>query len=77
MKLDHRTRPAMRDDEWHRFRVRRTDVQEMNVEPVDFGGELRKAIEPRLTPAWPSRLAAAVPRVRIEELFEISEAEGG
>ena len=51
VKLDHRTRPAMRDDQRHRFRMRRTDVQEMNVEPVDFGGELRKAIEPRLAPA--------------------------
>ena len=38
----------MRDDQRHRFRMQRTDVQEMNVEPVDFGGELRKAIEPRL-----------------------------
>ena len=51
VELDDRTRPAMGDDQRHRFRVRRADVQEMNVEPVDLGGELRKAIEPRLAPA--------------------------
>ena len=48
VKLDHRARPAVRDDQRHRFRMRRADMQEVNVEPVDFSGELRKAIEPRL-----------------------------
>jgi hypothetical protein len=51
VKLDHRTRPAMRDEQRHRARIRRADVAGMNVEPVDCGGELRKAIEPRLASA--------------------------
>ena len=37
----------MGDDQRHRFRMRRTDVQEVNVEPVNLVRELRKAIETR------------------------------
>ena len=51
VELDHRTRPAMGDDQRHRFRMRRADVQEMNAEPVDLGGELRKAVEARFAAA--------------------------
>ena len=51
VEFDHRARPAMGDDQRHRFRMRRADVQEMNVEPVDLGGELRKAIEARFARA--------------------------
>ena len=45
VKFDDRARPAMGDDQRHRFRMRRTDVQEVNVEPVNLVRELRKAIE--------------------------------
>ena len=46
--LDDRARPAMRDDERQRVLMLRTHVDEMNVEPVDLGDELRQGVEPRL-----------------------------
>ena len=51
VEFDHRTRPAMGDDQRHRLGMLRADVQEVNAEPVDLGGELRKAIEFRLARA--------------------------
>src|SRR5258708_4135694 len=51
MEFDDRARPAMGDDQRQRLRMGRTNVEEMNVEPVDFSRELRKAIEQRLAAA--------------------------
>jgi hypothetical protein len=46
--LDHGTRPAMRDDERQRVRVLRANVNEVNVQAVDFGHEIRQAVQSRL-----------------------------
>src|SRR5260370_21035973 len=48
--LDDRAGPAMRDDERQRLFMFRTNVNEMNVEPIDLGHELREGIQPRLEP---------------------------
>ena len=37
-----------RDDERQRILMLRTNVNEMNVEPIDLGDELRQRVEPRL-----------------------------
>jgi hypothetical protein len=34
-ELGHRTRPPVRDDQRERIRLRRTDVQEVDPQPVD------------------------------------------
>jgi hypothetical protein len=39
--LDDRARPSVVDDERQRVFMLRTDVQEVDVEPVDLGHELR------------------------------------
>jgi len=39
--LDDRAGPSVRDDERQRIFVFRTNVNEMDVEPVDLGDELR------------------------------------
>jgi hypothetical protein len=41
----------MGDDQRHRLRMRRADMKEVNIQPVNFGRELRKAIEARLAGA--------------------------
>ena len=46
--LDDRAGPAVRDDERQRIFMFRTNMNEMNVEPVDLGDELRQGVEPRL-----------------------------
>ena len=46
--LDHRTGPAVRDEQRQRVLVRRLDVDEMDLEPVDLGLELRQRVQPRL-----------------------------
>ena len=51
LELDDRARPAMGDDQRHRFRMRGADVQEVNAETVDLRRELAKAIEQRLAAA--------------------------
>ena len=48
--LDDRAGPAVRDDHRQRILVLRTDVDEMDVEPVDLGDELRQGVQPRLAP---------------------------
>ena len=48
--LDDRARPAVRDDERHCVLVRRLDVDEVDVETVDLGDELRQRVQPRLEP---------------------------
>ena len=61
VKFDHRSRPTMRDDQGPRLRMLRANMDEMDVEPVDLGGELAEPIEPRL--ALP-RLVALAPRAK-------------
>ena len=39
--LDDRAGPSVRDDERQRIFVLRTHVNEMNVDPIDLGDELR------------------------------------
>ena len=39
--LDHRARPSMRDDQGQRVVMFRANVNEVNVQPVDLGNELR------------------------------------
>jgi hypothetical protein len=44
--LDDGSRPTVRDDHRKRIHVTRTDVDEVNVQPID-GGELRQSIQLR------------------------------
>ena len=46
--LDDRAGPPVRDDERQRIFMFRTNVNEMNVEPVDLGDELRQGVQLRL-----------------------------
>ena len=46
--LDDRAGPAVRDDERQRILMLRTNVDEMDVEPVDLGDEVRQGVQPRL-----------------------------
>ena len=43
--LDDRARPPMRNDQRQRVLVAGTDVDEMNVKPVDLGHELRQRVQ--------------------------------
>jgi hypothetical protein len=45
--LDHGAWPAMCHDHRQRVRMRGADVNEMNVEAVDLGDELRQGVEAR------------------------------
>ncbi len=49
VELDHRAWPAVGDDQRHRLRVRRADMQVVDGKPIDLGGELTEPIERRLT----------------------------
>ena len=49
--LDDRARPSVRDDHRQRIGVGRPDVEEVDVEAVDLGLELRDGVQPRLEPA--------------------------
>ena len=42
--LDDRAGPAMRDDDRQRVFVLRADMDEMNVQPVDLGDEVRQGV---------------------------------
>jgi hypothetical protein len=46
--LDDRAGPAVRDDHRQRVFMLRAHVDEVNVEPVDLGNEIRQGIEPGL-----------------------------
>ena len=50
-ELDHRARPAVRDEDRQRVCLSRADVQEVNGEAVDLRAKLRKAIQPGLAAA--------------------------
>src|SRR6059058_4361192 len=47
-RLDHRAGPSVRDDEWQRMFMLRPNVNEMNVESIDLGHELREGLQFRL-----------------------------
>ena len=49
--LDDRAGPAVRDDQRQRVRLLRTHVDEVNVDPIDRGDELRQGVELRLARA--------------------------
>src|SRR5690349_13706946 len=66
--LDHGAGPSMRDDERHRILMLGTNVNEMNVQPIDLGDELRQGIEPCL------RIAPVVARLPVAyDLLESRE----
>ena len=46
--LDDRAGPSVRDDERQRIFMLRTNVNEVNVQPIDLGDELRQGVQPRL-----------------------------
>ena len=46
--LDDRSGPSVRDDERQRIFMFRTNVNEMNVQPIDLGHELRQGVQSRL-----------------------------
>src|SRR5215470_3813712 len=46
--LDDRARPTVRDDERQRLFMFRTNVNEMNVQAIDLGDELRQSVQPYL-----------------------------
>ena len=46
--LDDRAGPPVRDDERQRIFMFRTNVDEVDVEPVDLGDELRQGVQFRL-----------------------------
>ena len=46
--LDDRARPSMRDDQRQGFRMGRADVNEVDIQPINFGDELGQAVELRL-----------------------------
>ena len=49
--LDDRAGPSVRDDDRQRIFMFRTDVDEMNVQPVDLGDEIRHGVQSRLARA--------------------------
>ena len=49
--LDDRARPAVVDDQRQRVLVLRPNVNEMDVEPIDLGDELREGVQPGLARA--------------------------
>src|SRR6267142_785470 len=59
--LDDRAGPAVRDNEWQRIVMLRTHVDEVNVESIDRGDELRQGVQPGLALA-PVVLGRPIPR---------------
>ena len=50
-QLDHRARPAVRHDQRQRVPMRRADVDEVDLDAVDLGRELRRGVHPCLASA--------------------------
>ncbi len=71
-RLDDRARPSVGNDERQRVLVFRTNVDEMNIEAVDAGDELRQGIEPRLDFA-PVVFGGPIARERLDrrELYSL------
>jgi len=66
-QLHHRAGPTMGHDQRQRIGMARLHVDEVDVEAVDLGDELRQGIEPRLGLA-PVVAAAPVPHQRLQFL---------
>src|SRR5439155_24767625 len=49
MWFEHRARPSMGDDERQRIFMFRADMNEMNIQSIDLGDEVRHGIQPRFT----------------------------
>ena len=62
--LDDRAGPSVRDDERQRILVLRANVDEMNVQAVDLGDEVRQGVQSLLAPA-PVVLLRPVARERL------------
>src|SRR5918995_2077678 len=62
--LDDRAGPSVQDDEWHRIFMLRTNVNEVDVQPIDLGDEVRQSLQPRLALA-PVVLCRPVARERL------------
>src|SRR5215218_7131153 len=62
--LDDRAGPPVQDDERQRILMLRTNVDEMNVEAVDLGDEVREGLQPLLALA-PVVLFRPVARERL------------
>src|SRR6266498_1815155 len=45
LKLDYRAGPSVRDKQRHRVSMRRARVNEMDIEPIERGDELREAVQ--------------------------------
>ena len=65
--LDDRSGPSVADDERQRVLVLRAGVDEVDVQPVDLGDELRDGVQPRLALA-PVVLVVPVARDRLHRL---------
>jgi hypothetical protein len=50
-QLDDRAGPPVHDDDRQRVVMLRADVDEVNVQPVDLGHEVRQGVQLRLAPA--------------------------
>ena len=48
--FDHRTGPAVRHDQRQRIFMLGADMNEVDIQPIDFGDEVRHGVQPRLTP---------------------------
>ena len=70
--LDDRAGPAVRDDQRQRIFMFRTNVNEVNVQPIDLGDEIRQRIQPRLDLA-PVVLGRPIARERLSrrELYAL------
>ena len=62
--FDDRAGPSVRDDQRQRIFVFRTDVNEVNVQPIDLGDELRQGVQLRLDLA-PVILCRPIARQRL------------
>lgn len=69
-ELEKRARPAVGHDERQGVDMPRANVDEVNVESIDRGDELREGVEPRL-PSAPVVIAAPVPN----ELLQFCELD--
>ena len=62
--LDDRAGPSVRDDEWQRILMLRANVNEMNVQAIDLGDEVRQGVQSLLALA-PVVLFRPVARERL------------
>src|SRR3546814_16723857 len=73
VKLDHRSRPAMCDQERKRIRFRRTNMKEMDVEPVQGCAILAEGVKHRFAAA--PVISIGPVRAQRANFFERSRSE--